>query len=127
MIPQKQLRFQKCDLFAAALVILIALTVLFLFLPGRTTDNCHAEIYLDGVLLKTVLLTEEQEFMVSGNFTNTITIRDGKIAITKSDCPGGDCMHIGFVGSARRSIVCLPNSVEIRIVPADADIDFVVR
>ena len=47
-------------------------------------------------------------------------------AFTESDCPGRDCVHSGSIGSTGRSIVCLPNRVEIRVISAEADVDFVV-
>ena len=48
------------------------------------------------------------------------------IAITGSDCPGEDCVHSGWIKASGRSIVCLPNKVEIRIVGQSDDVDFVV-
>ena len=63
---------------------------------------------------------------ITGKYTNTITVTDGKIAITASDCPGEDCVHSGAIHTTGRSIVCLPNEVEVRIVNASSDVDFVV-
>ena len=57
---------------------------------------------------------------------NTITVCDGKISFSDSDCPGQDCVHSGSIGSTGRSLVCLPNAVEIRVVSGESDVDFVV-
>ena len=125
-MTREKLGFRKGDLLAVGLVILLAAAVGLCFLPEQDHAPGMAEIYRGGELVKTVSLEQDQEFTVAGSYTNTITVRDGKIAITASDCPGEDCVHSGFSGSANRSIVCLPNGVEIRIVQGDRDVDFVV-
>ena len=125
-MSRERLRFQKGDLVAVGLVILLAVTVGLCFLPRRTEADCVAQIYQNGELVKAVSLEEDQQFTLTGSYTNTVTVADGKIAITASDCPGGDCVHSGFSGSVGRSIVCLPNGVEIRVVAGEADVDFVV-
>lgn len=120
-----RLRFQKWDIAVVVGILLLAALVFCLFLPRQEASSC-AEIYRDGVLVKTVSLTEDQEFTVEGEYTNTITVRDGKIAVTASDCPGEDCVHCGWLDGMGRSIVCLPNGLEIRLVSGSGDVDFVV-
>jgi len=55
-----------------------------------------------------------------------VTVKNGKIAVTHSDCPGKDCVGCGWQSQSGRSLVCLPNRMEIRIVTAKSDVDFVV-
>jgi len=74
----------------------------------------------------TLLLSEDTTLEIGGKYTNLITVSDGKIAITASDCPGEDCVHSGAIHSSGRSIVCLPNAVEVRVVSQTSDVDFVV-
>ena len=121
-----RLRFQKGDYLAVAVTLLLAAVVFLAFLPRETGDIPMAEIYLDGKLVRRVSLDTSAEFSVTGDYMNTVTVRDGKIAVTESDCPGGDCVHSGWIGTSGRSIVCLPNRMEIRIVSAPGDVDFVV-
>ena len=83
-------------------------------------------VYQDGKLIKEISLSDTTEFTVEGDYTNVISVKDGKAAITESDCPGTDCVHSGWIHEAGRSIVCLPNRVEIRIEGA-SEVDFVVR
>ena len=59
-------------------------------------------------------------------FLMTVTVKNGKIAVTHSDCPGKDCVGCGWQSQSGRSLVCLPNRMEIRIVTAKSDVDFVV-
>lgn len=121
-----RLRFQKGDLLAVAVTLLLAVAVFVLFLPRENSQAAVAEIYLDGALIRQVSLSEDGEFTVTGDYENTVTVRDGKIAVTRSDCPGGDCIHSGWIGSRGRSLVCLPNRLEIRVVSASGDVDFAV-
>lgn len=109
----------------AAAIVVLALLVFLCFLPDGDTAAV-AQIYQNGERVKTVSLAQSQEFILTGAYSNTVIVRDGKIAVTASDCPGEDCVHSGWIGSAGRSIVCLPNGVEIRIVANNSDVDFVV-
>ncbi|MBQ4090269.1 MAG: NusG domain II-containing protein [Clostridia bacterium] len=109
-------------------IVLIAATW-FMLIP-RTEAGAQAtvEIYIDGELIEQLPLCEDSSFHVNGNYTNTVTISGGEVSITASDCPGGDCLHSGAIDSPGRSIVCLPNRVEVRIngAPAKDEVDFVV-
>ena len=121
-----RLRFGKWDIVVIAAVVLLAGALFLLFLPGQEASGTYAEIYQNGEKIKTVSLAEDQEFSVTGKYENTITVRDGKIAVSASDCPGEDCVHSGWMDGTGYSIVCLPNGLEIRIVAENPDVDFVV-
>ena len=120
------LRFRKGDWLAIGIVVMLAAALMLCFLPGSETSAAYAQIYLDGQLIKTVPLGENQTFRVEGRFSNEITVADGAIAFTASDCPGQDCVHSGSIHRSGRSLVCLPNKVEIRVISGSADVDFVV-
>ena len=118
--------FQKGDLLAITGVVLLAALVFLLFLLKGDSPAARAEIYQDGKLIKTVSLTEDKEFTVTGKYSNVIAVRDGKIAVIRSDCPGEDCVGCGWLSGTGRSVVCLPNGLEIRVVAEDSNVDFVV-
>lgn len=118
-----KLRFQKWDMAAVAGVLLLAAVLFCLFLPE--SGGARAEIYQDGKLIRTLSLGVDQEFTVAGKYTNTVTVRDGRIAVTESDCPGEDCVGCGWQSSSGRSIVCLPNALEIRVI-SGGEVDLVV-
>ena len=120
-----KLRFGKWDIAAICGIVLLAALVLVFFLPDKNTQGAYAEVYQDGKRMKTVSLREDQQFTVVGKYTNVITVANGKIAVTESDCPGEDCVHCGWLESTGRTIVCLPNGLEIRVI-AKGDVDFVV-
>ena len=99
-------------------VVLLACGGLSIWLlsPGETANQ--AEIWLDGALYKTVDLNRDQEFVVNGPYgSNTITIKDGKIAVTAADCPDHYCVERGFCNSGAQ-IVCLPHRLVIKFLGA---------
>ena len=126
MVSREQLRFRWGDLLAVVIVVLMTVSAAFLFFPDGSTTPAAAEIYQNGKLVRVVTLAENRTFTVVGTYCNMITVQDGKIGITDSDCPGTDCVHSGWIENTGRSIVCLPNGVEVRVVGSESDVDFVV-
>ena len=122
-----KLTFCKADIFAILIVAAIAILVLAAFWTSVGNElGSVVKIYQEGELIKELSLDVDTEFVVGGDYENMVTIKDGKAAITESDCPGTDCVHSGWIREAGRSIVCLPNRVELRIEGA-SEVDFVVR
>ena len=97
----------------AAACILLSLS-LFRQEPAR-----FARISSKGQVVKTVDLTVDQEFTVDGR--NTVTVENGKIAVTWADCPDHYCMKRGFCAGGT-DIVCLPNRLVITFL-GDTEID----
>ena len=122
-----RLRFCKGDIAVIVIVVALAVVTALLFLPEKTADNAVVEIYRDGQLIERLSLYEDQQMLVHGDYTNEITICDGKVSVTGSDCPGEDCVHSGRIAAPGRSIVCLPNGVEVRVTGEKSNVDFVVR
>ena len=77
--------------------------------------------------MKELPLEEDQNVEAEYEYHNLISIQNKMVCILESDCPGEDCVHSGWIGSVGRSIVCLPNRVEVRVVGVQDDVDFVVR
>jgi hypothetical protein len=92
----------------------ILLWSLVLVMPFHSaTEAAMAQIKYGSNVL-TVRLDENQEMTFSGDNDgyNTVTIRDGKIAVTEANCPDHYCIDRGFV-SGGTPIVCLPNALVI--------------
>ena len=119
-------RFRKGDWIAIGLVAVLALAVLLCFIPRSQEPAGYAQIYLDGELYKTVSLNEDTTFLIEDQYTSEITVKNGSISFSASNCPGQDCVHSGSIHTTGRSLVCLPNRVEIRVVAGQTDVDFVV-
>ena len=123
----RALRFRKGDLLAVGIVLLLIAALFLCFFPSKSGETAYAQVYHKGQLVQTLPLAADTVWSFKGEYTNTLTIQDGKVAVTHSDCPGGDCVACGWISGAGRSLVCLPNALEIRIVGAESDVDFVVR
>ena len=66
--------------------LLLASLALLLWPQERAQS---AEIWSDGVLVRRVSLAQDQSFTVDSPYgSNTVTIQNGAIAVTQSDCPG---------------------------------------
>lgn len=122
-----KLTFCKGDLSAIALVAVTAVLVSVLFWTKvGAEEGSVLLVYQEGNMIGELPLDVDTEFVVKGAYTNKIVIKDGLASIAESDCPGNDCVHSGVIHEAGRSIVCLPNRVELRIEGA-SEVDFVVR
>ena len=98
----------------------IAAMCIWLSIPLFTQEQARfAQISSRGQVVKTVDLTVDQEFTVDGK--NTVTVKDGKIAVTWADCPDHYCMKRGYC-SGGADIVCLPNRLVITFL-GDQEID----
>ncbi len=98
----------------------LAAACIFLSLPLFSREEARfARITSKGDVVKTVDLMIDQEFTVDGK--NTITVADGKIAVTWASCPDHYCMKRGFCGGGT-DIVCLPNRLVISFL-ADQEVD----
>ena len=101
-------------ILAAALAVSLLCTVPFLLTPAAAE---RAEVYSQGTLLYSLDLAVDQTVTVStpDGGSNTVTVRDGKIAVTAANCPDHYCMDRGYC-SGGTQIVCLPNRLVIQFV-----------
>ena len=90
------------------------------YLKGiRDALNLDPEKGENKLISGTVDLLVDQEFTIDGR--NTITVQDGKIAVTWADCPDHYCMKRGYC-SGGTDIVCLPNRLVIEFL-GDQEVD----
>lgn len=113
------LKFKKSDIFAALFVILLAAAV---FLPSALKkDGASAVVMLNGKEIGRLELARDAEMTVRDEYTAHIVVRDGKVYVESSDCPGGDCVRSGGISRQGQSIVCLPNRMTVYIEGSDLD------
>ena len=92
----------------------VAAACILLSLPLLSREQARfAQITSKGEVVKTVDLMIDQEFTVDGK--NTVTVKDGRIAVTWADCPDHYCMKRGFCAGGT-DIVCLPNRLVIEFL-----------
>ena len=112
----------------AVILIICAAASLLLLSPGDAAT--HAQISSNGKVIRTVDLRVDQEFTVTlddGSY-NTVTVKDGKIAVTEASCPDGICVNHRSVSKQKQSITCLPNRLVVEIRNGEAsDVDAVTN
>lgn len=125
-------RFRIGDAVVIALAVCVSLALIgFFVLPKKQepVKTAKAQVWQYGQLLYELPLNEDTEKTVTGLFTNVITVKDGKVFVSESDCPGKDCVHMGSLDRGGWSIVCLPNRMEIIVTETQEEnpVDSVVR
>ena len=107
----------KSRYWITALALILLLCVgLSIWLLGGMEEAETVEIWSDGKFLYSLPLSVDTQLRIdSENGTNTVTIADGKIAVTQADCPDHYCMDRGYCNGGAQ-IVCLPNRLVIKFV-----------
>ena len=44
-----------------------------------------------------------------------VTVKNGKVAITKNVCPEDFCKHLGWIDSKGYALICAPNRIVVEI------------
>ena len=102
-------------LLAVLLVICAGLSVWLLW-PSQADT---VEVWFEGKLMATYNLNEDTSFSVTTEkTTNTIEIKDGKIAVTSANCPDQYCVKRGWC-SGGAQIVCLPHGLVLKFQKTD--------
>ena len=103
-----KLRPTLWDGVVAALVAALAIVTILCFYGRRTG------------------LTETKTVAIDGDFHLEIQVDSGGVCVTRSDCPGQDCVHTGRITRSGQSIVCLPEQVVIQLTGGTSDADVVL-
>lgn len=131
MIKKTRMRLTFCKgdfVVIFAIVMLAVLTGLLFWMKTGNNKGNIVVIYQEGKKIQEISLEEDTEILIESNYTNKVKVKNGKVAIIESDCPGMDCVHSEWIEGKGRSLVCLPNRVEVRIEgDIDAEVDFIVR
>ena len=106
------------DIILIASLLLIAVIGLIIVYATKSRNNLEAKIYVKNELVETIDLdnTGDTSFVVKGTKGDVVvTIKDHKIAVTESNCPHQDCVHMGYVEESNKPIICAYNEVYIVI------------
>lgn len=107
-------------IFAGVCVLCLILWLL----PQKTAAS--AAVYQDGALLYTLDLSEDRTLVVTGPAgENEITVADGRIRVTRADCPDQVCVAHGPLSDTGGPIVCLPNRLSIQWTQPSQSVDAV--
>ena len=95
------------------LVLALALSLgLGLWLLRPKAPEKTVTVEQDGVVTQVLDLGKDQVLELTGanGGTNTVEVKDGKVAVTHASCPDHICMAMGWCDSGL-PIACLPNGL----------------
>ena len=121
---------QKRNTYLFLLLLLAIIGVGFLiqrYFFGKTGTT--AIIEQDGETISELDLSKDTELVLDdGNGgSNTITVKNGKIAVTDANCPDLVCVHTGSISQTGEVIACLPHKLIITISEEkNSDLDAIV-
>ena len=124
-----KLRPTLWDGVVAALVAALAIVTILCFYGRRTGAPQTVTITHRGALIQTIRLTgltETKTVTIDGDYHLEIQVDSGGVCVTRSDCPGQDCVHTGRITRSGQSIVCLPEQVVIQLTGGTSDADVVL-
>ena len=100
------------------IILLLSLGACFLIF-GDNTRSQSVQVISDGVVLYTLPLSRDRVITVEGPYgANTVTVKDGKAAVTDASCPDHYCMKRGFCNHGP-DIICLPNRLVLHFTDAE--------
>ena len=106
------------DIILIISLIVVTCISLVIILSTRTKKNLVAKVYVQNEMVEVIDLSkkEERDYEIKGlKGIVHIHTRDGAIAVTESNCPHQDCVHMGYVRETNRPIICAYNAVYIVI------------
>jgi hypothetical protein len=84
--------------------------------------DLKAEIYVNKKLYETISLKEEKTITINQDGKiNVVHVHDGGVEIEDANCPDKVCVKTGFVNTKSRGIVCIPHTVQVKIVGGDEE------
>ncbi|MCR4879685.1 MAG: NusG domain II-containing protein [Bacilli bacterium] len=116
------------DIILIASLLLVAVAFLIVILATRKSNNLVAKVYVQNKVVEVVNLSSptKTEFDVEGlHGTVHVSVKNGAIAITESNCPHQDCVHVGYVDETNRPIICAYNGVYI-VIEGSSNTDVVI-
>ncbi|WP_110930295.1 NusG domain II-containing protein [Paenibacillus bouchesdurhonensis] len=130
---------KRGDVLLIGLIVVIALAFLiprwfFEDLSEKNHNNnpLVANIKVDGKLVRSVELTEEEQIIEieTEDGLNILKVHDYGIEMIEADCPDQLCLTFGFVKRNGGTIVCLPHKMIVEIEGDSGegdDVDAIVK
>ena len=126
-----ELKWNRFDTLVALTVALLAIvSALLFYLPRSQSGVLTVVVTVSGQEVQRTPLSEFTAADVEHNgYTLHIAAVDGGVAVTSSDCPTQDCVHMGEITRGGQSIVCLPARIVVQLeggAAADDGVDLVI-
>ncbi len=110
---------KKITVWDGALLGFLGLISTVMLICGILSDSGEQFTISSAGNTASYSMTDDREYTVtSQGFTLTVTVSDGRVCVTDSDCPDHTCEHSGSISRGGEVIVCVPAGVVIRIIPS---------
>ncbi len=110
-------RFTPFDLLLVAGVVTLAVFLIMSAVAKASGPGRTAVVEVNGREVMRISLQEDRDYTVEGFRGKTyISVSNGEVRVTDSDCPDKLCVKMGEISQADASIVCLPNRVVVRVI-----------
>lgn len=104
-------------------VIIFAGCAISFFFIGMHAWNAHtqhaqyATVIHNGVVVHTIPLSKNQNYVYAPDATTRMTIRveNNKVCVVESSCQNKVCVHSGWIHTPGATLVCAPNHILITI------------
>ena len=124
------LKPNKHDIFVGSFLLVFLVVLIVSLTTMKSSNDTQVYVKYDGQIVHTMDLTEDEVFIMhkeeyknlQGDFE--VTVKDGKVSITKNTCPQDFCKHLGEIDSKGYSLICSPNRVVVEIgdkIQSDCD------
>lgn len=119
--------FKKADIILAFVLVMAGLAMSYIVSFGKS-DGSLLDITCSGQVFGSYPLSEDREITIDRNgHINKVTIKDGTVSMSFSDCRGQDCIYQGPISKTGENIVCLPNKVVLEISGETDGYDTIAR
>ena len=116
---------KKADIILFICLILIGGALSYLAFSGSSTGDLVV-VKVNGEVYGKYSLTKDRTITVNRDgHMNKITIKGGKVQVSKSNCKNQVCVKQGSISSTHQSIVCIPNRVVVSIEGKDGEYDVI--
>lgn len=114
---------KKADIVLLIILVIAGFGLSYWSIANDVTGT-KAYITVAGKEYGTYDLDKDQEIVIKqNNHINKITISDGKVSMSFSDCKNQVCVKHKAIDRTSESIVCLPNKVMVQIMGNDGGYD----
>ena len=116
---------KKADIILFICLILIGGALSYLAFSGSSTGDLVV-VKVNGEVYGKYSLTKDRTITVNRDgHMNKITIKGGKVQVSKSNCKNQVCVKQGLISTTHQNIVCIPNRVVVSIEGKGGEYDVI--
>lgn len=123
------MKIKKADIILAIVIAIVGIAAsIYLTVHDTDVKNGKVIIHANNKIYGEYSLNEDREIKVKeGDHINKITIKNGNVQMSFSNCKNQDCVKQGSINDSSKSIVCLPHKVVVEIESKESEFDSVSR